>query len=151
MTAAHCHEGALSFPEAASPTTMKSPSPSTTSPAAATWSRVTCCCVSKIPEWEREDDRGDEQRLDHGQLPVVERDRLEDVAGEQRQRAEQPPFLPRQPDERARLAERDLAHPERALLLERRSQREQAGRDEREEVRHDSGAYAVSGFAPLDV
>ena len=49
MTIAHCHEGALSFPEAASPTTMKSASPSTTSAAAATCSRFTCCCVSKYP------------------------------------------------------------------------------------------------------
>jgi hypothetical protein len=126
---------------------MKNPSPSTTRPAATTCSRFTCCCVNKVPEREREDDRGDEERLDHGQLPDVERDRLEDVAGEQRQRAEQPPCLLRQPDERARLAERDLAHPERALLLERRRQREQAGRDEREDVRHDSGAYAVSESA----
>ena len=31
MTIAHCHVGALSLPEAASPTTMKNASPSTTS------------------------------------------------------------------------------------------------------------------------
>ena len=136
MTIAHSHEGAFSFPEAASPTTMKNASPSTTSAAATTCSPVYVLLCQPVPEREGEDDRGDEERLDHGQLAVVERDCLEDVAGEQRQRAEQPPGLFRQADERARLAERDLAHPERALLLEGCRQREQAGCDERKDVRH---------------
>jgi hypothetical protein len=70
---------------------------------------------------------------------MVERDRLAGVPADEGDRAEEPPGLAHQAYERRGRAQRHLAHPERALLLERRSKREQEGRTEREGVSHGAG------------
>ena len=62
----------------------------------------------EVAERQREDDGRDEQRLDDRDPPAIERGRLKDVAGEQRERPEQPPRLPDEAHERLRVGERDL-------------------------------------------
>jgi hypothetical protein len=93
----------------------------------------------EVSERQGEHDRRHEQRLDHGQLAVVERDRLTHVPTEESDRAQEPPGLADQPRERGRRAQRHLPHAERAFLLQGGSQREQERRTEREDVSHGAG------------
>ena len=83
-----------------------------------------------VAERQREHHGGDEQGLDHREAAAVERGGLERVAGEQRQRSDQPHLLAEQPDEGLRICERDRREVERALLLQRRREREQECGDE---------------------
>jgi len=87
-------------------------------------------------EREREHDRRHEERLDHGEPPVGERDGLEAVAAQQRDRPEQPPRLFHEVQERPRRAERKPTEVERSLLLERCREREEERRHEREDLGH---------------
>ena len=87
----------------------------------------------EVAERQREDDRRDEQRLDDRDPATIERTRLEDVAGEERERSEQPPRLPDEAQERLRVGERDLREVERPLLLQRCRKREEERRDECED------------------
>ena len=84
-----------------------------------------------VAERQGEDHRRDEQRLDDREPAAVECGGLEEVAGEQRHRAEQPHRLPGEPHERHRVAERDLGKVQRALLLKGCGQREQERGDQR--------------------
>ena len=70
--------------------------------------------------------------------------RLEDVAGEQRDRAQQPHRLAGEPGERLRVAQRDLRQVERALLLQRCGEREEERGDQREGRGHDTSLRCAS-------
>ncbi len=90
----------------------------------------------EVPERQREHDRRHEQGLDHREASVGERDGLEGISAQERDRAEKPPLLLRESEERPGRAERDLAHAERALLLQRRCEREEERRHECEDLGH---------------
>src|SRR5207249_3535585 len=88
-----------------------------------------------VAEREREDHRRHEQRLDDGQPPVIESDRLHGVSNEERERSDEPPPALDETGERAQAVGRDRKI-QRALLLQRRRDGEEACRDEGEELGH---------------
>ena len=90
----------------------------------------------EVAEREREHHRGDEQRLDDREAAAVECARLEEIPGEQGDRAEEPHLLADQPHERHRVGERDRREVQRTLLLEGRREGEEECRDERQGSSH---------------
>ncbi len=78
-----------------------------------------------VPEREGEHHGRDQERLHDGQPAVVEGDRLGDIAAQERDRAEQPPPLAEQLQQRRGVGERHLREMERSFLLQCRRHREQ--------------------------
>src|SRR5262249_42883464 len=99
----------------------------------------------EVAEGQREDDRRHEQRLDHREPSVVERNRLEGVADEKHGRAGEPPVLPKEPEERRGVREGDPAQTGGALRLQRRRQREARRSHQRERRRHSAGIRRRGG------
>ena len=96
----------------------------------------------QIPERQREDDRRDEQGLHHRQLPVVERDGLEEIAGEEHERPDEPTTACLA-SWRYDFAELSMSPIPRApFLLKGRGEREAEGGDERKYLGHGVEIYA---------
>ena len=91
--AAHSRAGALSLPSPAFPTTREDREAEHNNSCAAHLAFVDDLVGQEVAEREREHDRRHEQRLDHREPAVRERDRLERVAAQQRDRAQEPPGL----------------------------------------------------------
>ena len=98
----------------------------------------------EVAERQGEDDRRDEQRLDHDEPAAVERAGLEQVARDEHEGADEPGHVAGEPDERLRVGERDRRKVQRAALLQRRRQREAECRDQCEGCSHARSLERVS-------
>jgi hypothetical protein len=86
----------------------------------------------EVAEREREDNRRNEQWLDDRGASSIERRGLEQIAGKERQGADQPHRLTDKARKRLRVSKSDLREVQRALLLQRRCQGEEGRRDKSE-------------------